>query len=82
MNRYMVEPFCGLSLWFVAYDEKDLTEMKEKTIENSMYFGCTEAIFTLFPQLFTSLLKTSELDHLLRDMHYCSYLEFYNLQIH
>uniref|UniRef100_A0A8R1XT69 DH domain-containing protein n=3 Tax=Onchocerca TaxID=6281 RepID=A0A8R1XT69_ONCVO len=34
MNRYMVEPFCGLSLWFVAYDEKDLTEMKEKTIEN------------------------------------------------
>lgn len=38
MNRYMVEPFCGLSLWFVAYDEKDLAEMKEKTIENSMFF--------------------------------------------
>ncbi|VBB27177.1 unnamed protein product [Acanthocheilonema viteae] len=34
MNRYMVEPFCGLSLWFVAYDEKDLAEMKEKTVEN------------------------------------------------
>lgn len=34
----MVEPFCGLSLWFVAYDEKDLTEMKEKTIENSMFY--------------------------------------------
>lgn len=34
MNKYMVEPFCGLSLWFVAYDEKDLTEMKEKTVEN------------------------------------------------
>ncbi|MCP9262915.1 Protein ECT2 [Dirofilaria immitis] len=33
MNRYMVEPFCGLSLWFVAYSEKDLTEMKEKTLE-------------------------------------------------
>ncbi|EJD76560.1 RhoGEF domain-containing protein [Loa loa] len=34
MNQYMVEPFCGLSLWFVAYDEKDLSEMKEKTVEN------------------------------------------------
>uniref|UniRef100_A0A0R3RZ06 Protein ECT2 n=1 Tax=Elaeophora elaphi TaxID=1147741 RepID=A0A0R3RZ06_9BILA len=34
MNRYMVEPFCGLSLWFVAYDEKDLAEMKVKTVEN------------------------------------------------
>uniref|UniRef100_A0A1I8EM24 RhoGEF domain-containing protein n=4 Tax=Wuchereria bancrofti TaxID=6293 RepID=A0A1I8EM24_WUCBA len=34
MNKYMVEPFCGLSLWFVAYSEQDLTEMKEKTIEN------------------------------------------------
>ncbi|CAG9540973.1 unnamed protein product [Cercopithifilaria johnstoni] len=34
LNQYMVEPFCGLSLWFIAYDEKDLTEMKEKTVEN------------------------------------------------
>ncbi|VDN07628.1 unnamed protein product [Thelazia callipaeda] len=34
MSKYMVEPFCGLSLWFIAYDNKDLAEMKEKTIEN------------------------------------------------
>lgn len=39
MNKYSVEPFCKLKLWFVAYDEDDLAEMRKKTVENSMPFA-------------------------------------------
>uniref|UniRef100_A0A1I8EYW0 Uncharacterized protein n=1 Tax=Wuchereria bancrofti TaxID=6293 RepID=A0A1I8EYW0_WUCBA len=52
MNKYMAEPFCGLLLWFVAYDEKDLTDIEEKTVENNMFFDCIEAAFCPFFVIF------------------------------
>ncbi|VDM47663.1 unnamed protein product [Toxocara canis] len=34
VNQFLVEPFCGLSLWFVAYSEEELADMRQKTIEH------------------------------------------------
>ncbi|KHN74297.1 Protein ECT2 [Toxocara canis] len=34
VNQFLVEPFCGLSLWFVAYSEDELADMRQKTIEH------------------------------------------------
>uniref|UniRef100_A0AAF5Q5J5 DH domain-containing protein n=1 Tax=Wuchereria bancrofti TaxID=6293 RepID=A0AAF5Q5J5_WUCBA len=59
MNKYMAEPFCGLLLWFVAYDEKDLTDIEEKTVENNMFFDCIEAAFCPFFQATHIVVSTS-----------------------
>lgn len=72
MIQYMVEPFCGLSLWFVAYDEKNLTEMKEKTVENSMSFSRPNLICT--PDFQKS--EILRLDQLICDIYCACIIDF------
>uniref|UniRef100_A0A9J2PJP7 DH domain-containing protein n=1 Tax=Ascaris lumbricoides TaxID=6252 RepID=A0A9J2PJP7_ASCLU len=34
INQFLVEPFCGLRIWFVAYHDEELNDMRQKTIEH------------------------------------------------
>ncbi|VDK54243.1 unnamed protein product [Anisakis simplex] len=35
VNQFLVEPFCGLSLWFIGDKEDELLDMRQKTVEHS-----------------------------------------------